>query len=322
MVAASVVLLETARRARAEALVHRSAEPPVCRADDGTELHVETAGPQASALTVVLVHGYGASSGEWRRQRDALAERAHVVLYDQRGHGRSGWGHHRRATLAQLGRDLLRVVDERGGDRPVVLVGHSMGGMAVLSLAASHPGLFGGRVVGVGLLSASAGRLMEAGVPGALARALRRTRALTPFLWVLWFTAPLLDRASPFATATARSRLRHRLFGRCAPQDRDLDQAQRDFVATRASVLAAFAPSLLHQDTTAALDALRGLPVLALAGEDDATIPASHSRRLGRELGSGCELLVVPGAGHMVNVTHPEPVNDALLRLLAAAGRS
>jgi pimeloyl-ACP methyl ester carboxylesterase len=306
---AVAVGLESARRARARALLDRRGERPVTVADDGVELHVEVAGRDDADLCVVLVHGYGASLQEWRRQRDALAPHARLVLYDQRGHGCSGWGHHRRATLRQLGRDLLAVVEAHGRGQPVVLVAHSMGGMAVLALAGSHPQLFGSAIVGVALLSASAGHLLEIGVPGLLARALRRARALSPALWLLWFAAPLLDRTAPFATAPGRRVLRRRLFGRHLSDEGDLDAAQRHFVATRTSVLAAFAPALLHHDRAGALEVLTGVPVLVLSGAEDATIPAAHSCRIARELAGRCELVVVPGAGHMVNVTSAQVVD-------------
>ncbi len=42
---------------------------------------------------------------------------------------------------------------------PIVLVGHSMGGMTIMALAEEHPELFGDRVVGVGLISTTAGGL-------------------------------------------------------------------------------------------------------------------------------------------------------------------
>ena len=44
-------------------------------------------------------------------------------------------------------------------DGPVVLVGHSMGGMTIVALAEQHPELFGDRIVGVALISTTAGGL-------------------------------------------------------------------------------------------------------------------------------------------------------------------
>jgi len=144
----------------------------VTRADDGVLLHVEVDGAPDAPLTVVFVHGYGASLGEWRYQRAALAPHARLVLFDQRGHGRSGWTHPRRATVDQLGQDLRAVVRDHAGGRPVVLVSHSLGGMAVLALVAERGELIGTTIRGVALLSTSAGRLAEVGVPAAVARLL------------------------------------------------------------------------------------------------------------------------------------------------------
>src|SRR5512135_2304835 len=134
--------------------------------EDGVPLHVELDGDPRAAFTVVLVHGFTARLGEFDRQRAALRDRARLVLYDHRGHGRSGWGDVRHATIDQLGRDLSRVLDAVVPDGPVVLIGHSLGGMTVMALAEQRPELFGPRVVGVALLATSAGRLTEVG-PGA-----------------------------------------------------------------------------------------------------------------------------------------------------------
>src|SRR3954466_13257909 len=77
-------------------------EPPppgsrTVRTDDGVDLHVEGDGRGHAALTVVLSHGFTARLAEWELQREALRGRARLVLWDQRGHGRSGWADPRSA---------------------------------------------------------------------------------------------------------------------------------------------------------------------------------------------------------------------------------
>jgi pimeloyl-ACP methyl ester carboxylesterase len=81
-------------------------------------------------------------------------------------------------------------------------------------------------------------------------------------------------------------------------------------------VTTAFYASILEHDETAALEVLRRVPVTVVVGTHDRLTPAVHSRRIAEVLGSGTELIVVPGAGHSVNLTRPEVVDSAVLTLL------
>jgi pimeloyl-ACP methyl ester carboxylesterase len=170
--------------------------------DDGVLLHSVTEGHDAP-VTVVLAHGFAARLEEYEPQRRALRDRTRLVLFDQRGHGRSGWGSQRSATIDRLGRDLGCVIDELTGDRPVVLVGHSMGGMAVLALARQRADLFTkNKVVGVALLSTSAGHLSQSRLPTTVARVALRSGFARHALWLLWMIAPVIDRLGFFGTAS------------------------------------------------------------------------------------------------------------------------
>ena len=80
---------------------------------------------------------------------------------DQRGHGRSGRPAHNNLSLRALGRDIGTVLDVVAPDRPVVVIGHSMGGMAAMALAEQRPELFGERVVGLILIGTSADDLLR-----------------------------------------------------------------------------------------------------------------------------------------------------------------
>ena len=77
-------------------------------------------------------------------------------------------------TIDQLGRDLASVIEATAPTGPLVLIGHSMGGMTIMALADQHPELFDDRVIGVALVATSPGKLAEVGlgVPGAAGRAL------------------------------------------------------------------------------------------------------------------------------------------------------
>jgi pimeloyl-ACP methyl ester carboxylesterase len=291
--------------------------------DDGVRLHVEEDGRADSALTVVLSHGFTARSAEWERQLPVLRDRARLVLWDQRGHGRSGWTPLTRATIDRTGRDLGEVLDATVPTGPVVLAGHSMGGMSVMALARQRPELFGTRVVGVFLLATSAGRLATTGVVGLSIRLLRRLHLLRLYLWSVQAAAPALERFRRRGTWAGRWFTRRYLFGRHDADRQDVRLVQALLEETPYPVSMAFLATFLEHDETAALPVLARVPATVVVGTDDRLTPADHGRRLAAALGTDAELVVVPGAGHSVNLTRTHLVNDAFVRLLdrVEAGR-
>ncbi|WP_426246821.1 alpha/beta fold hydrolase [Nocardioides sp. LHG3406-4] len=302
-------------------------DPLVVVADDGTDLHVEVdepsirgsrAAPDPQPLTVVFAHGYALNLDCWHYQRAAYRGRVRSVFYDQRSHGRSGRSPVNHCTVEQLGEDLLRVI-EATAPGPVVLVGHSMGGMGVISLAQHHPELFGDKVVGVALLSTTAGGL-DTG------------RLLFPVL-PLGLSGRLVGRA---VSALGRGHrvvdlLRSRgrdlaevvtddfAFGRDAPRDH-VDFVVDMLDATPFSVVADFWPAFATLDSFDHLGALAQVPTTVIAGTDDKIVGIGHSRRLHARI-HGSSLLEVEGAGHMVIIERPDDVAAELDDLLDAAGQ-
>ena len=111
----------------------------VVTAADGVPLAVREVGPSDAALTVVFAHGFCMCMGAFHFQRARLeeewGEQVRMVFYDQRGHGQSGRAPVETYTVEQLGRDLEAVLAVTVPRGPVVVVGHSMGGMSILSHA-------------------------------------------------------------------------------------------------------------------------------------------------------------------------------------------
>ena len=287
------------------------------RTEDGVDLHVEI-DDAPSALTVVFVHGFTARLGEFELQRATLRGTTRAVLYDCRGHGRTRRRGVRAATIDQLGRDLARVVDAAAPAGPVVLFGHSMGGMTIMALARQRPELFGPRIVGAFLLATSSGGVVEAGPIGLGVRILRVLRLLTPLLLWMRLWAPLAEKLRRRGTRAGRAYYRHYLFGTDDADPATVTLVQDLLEQTPFPVVAAFYRTLLDHDEHASLEAMRGIPVTLLVGDSDRLTPASHSRRIAEAL-PDAELLLVPGAGHTVNITRSAIVDDALLRLLDRA---
>jgi pimeloyl-ACP methyl ester carboxylesterase len=286
--------------------------------DDGVPLHVEVDdGPAGTApLTVLFSHGFTARLVEWELQRAAVRDRARAVLWDQRGHGRSGWTTLTKATIDRTGRDLGEVLDATTPSGPVVLAGHSMGGMSILALARQRPELFGDRVVGVFLLATSAGGLVETGVLGRLISIVRRLGLLPLYLRLLQWLAPLLERFRRRGSAIGHRVTRRLLFGRDDADPQLVHLVQSLLEETPFPVTMAFYATFLDHDESAALEVLRRVPVTVVAATHDRLTPVGHGRRIAEVIGESAELVVVPGAGHSVNLTRTQVVDDALVALL------
>jgi pimeloyl-ACP methyl ester carboxylesterase len=284
--------------------------------DDGVPLHVEVDGVDGAQVTVVFSHGFTARLAEWELQRRALRNRARLVFWDQRGHGRSGWTPLTKATIDRTGRDLGQVLDATTPAGPVVLAGHSMGGMSIMALARQRPDLFGSRVVGVFLLATSAGGLVGTGILGLAVKVVRRLGLLSLYLRFLQLIAPLLERFRRRGTALGRRVTRRLLFGENDAHPHDVRLVQELLEETPVPVTMAFYATFLDHDETAALEVLRRVPVTVVAATHDRLTPAAHGRRIADVLGDGAELVVVPGAGHSVNLTRTQIVDDALNALM------
>ncbi|MFJ4687411.1 alpha/beta fold hydrolase [Streptomyces sp. NPDC088789] len=315
--------------------------PGRAHADDGTELYYEVDEVEpAEALTprrrrlfgrkaplpvtVVFSHGYCLNQDSWHFQRAALRGVVRTVHWDQRSHGRSARGvaqieRDEAVSIDQLGRDLRAVLDAAVPEGPIVLVGHSMGGMTVMALADQFPELIRDRVVAVALVGTSSGRLAEVsfGLPVAGVNAVRRV--LPGVLKALGQQADLIERGR-----RATADLFAGIIKRYSFASRDVDPAvarfaERMIEATPIDVVAEFYPAFTDHDKVEALERFTGLPVLVLAGVKDLVTPSEHSEAVADRL-PDAELVLVPDAGHLVMLEHPEVVTDRLADLLTRVG--
>ena len=293
-------------------------------ADDGVPLHVEVdepAEPAEGRPTVVFSHGYCLNLGSWVLQRRALAKAGYrLVLWDQRSHGRSGHSPAEHCTVDQLGRDLHRVIEAHAPTGPLILVGHSMGGMTTMSLAGQFPDLVAERVVAVGLVATSAG--------GSAMVSL----GFGPMI------GGLIGRVGP-GVLSRLGRFQHRLdairkLGRGvedvfvarysfdSPMSPEAVRFVGDMIfGTPFSVMADFLPALESLDQRATLVHFGGIDCLVLNGMGDLLTPPEHSAEIVRLI-PGAEHVVIKDAGHIVMIEHPEVVNEQLLDLALRGQRA
>ncbi|MFE1772586.1 alpha/beta fold hydrolase [Streptomyces sp. NPDC059008] len=278
----------------------------------------------AAAPTVVFSHGYCLSQDSWHFQRAALRGTVRTVHWDQRSHGRSARGHGQidgteEVTIDLLGRDLKAVLDAAVPEGPIVLVGHSMGGMTVMALADQFPEFVAERVVGVALIGTSAGRLSEVSY-GLPSMGMKAFHWLAPgVLRALGWQHEIVERGRRATADLFAGLIKRYSFG--SPEQVDPGIArfgERLIEATPIDVVAEFFPAFAVHDKTEALVAYDAVPALVLAGENDLITPADHSRTIAEML-PDAELVCVPGAGHLVMLERPELVNEHLVSLVERA---
>jgi pimeloyl-ACP methyl ester carboxylesterase len=292
------------------------------RLPDGVRLDVRAYGPSDAPVTVLLLHGWTLDSRTWHRQvaglPGALGVPVRIITFDARGHGRSGSTPLRGATLAQLGDDLAAVIDQLVPSGPVVLAGHSLGGMSIMEYAHRHPDAFADRVAGLVFVATTAEGHTHT-VYGLSPRVARLVRlAETTGAGFLAYCGswrphrPLLKALQPS--------LRWLLFGdTCEPADIRLTTSAVCRASLRA--IGAFRPSVGTQQRLETLASLGHVPAAALVGDRDRLTPPPCAESIAAALPT-TELTVCPGAGHMLMLERPEVVTAALATVTAAAAAS
>jgi pimeloyl-ACP methyl ester carboxylesterase len=284
---------------------------------DGVPLAVREAGPVNAPLTMVFAHGFCLRMGAFHFQRMRLGEQwgpnVRMVFYDHRGHGQSGEADPETYTLTQLGQDLETVLQAVAPRGAIVLVGHSMGGMTVLSHARQFPERYGRRIVGAALICSAA----EGVVRSPLGEILKN-----PALEAVRFTArsapKLMHRGRNVSRSLIGPVLRAASFNDLRVS-RSLDAfSQRMMNGTPIATLVGFLHALEVHDETAGLWTLLRIPTLIACGDHDLLTPDEYSRKMAASLPQS-ELVIVTGASHLALLEKPDAINDGLIRLVNRA---
>jgi pimeloyl-ACP methyl ester carboxylesterase len=215
-----------------------------------------------------------------------------------------------------LASDLRNMIATAAPVGPVVLIGHSMGGMALLTLAAHDPGLFAERIAGIGLICTGAtylkpselNRLLLTG-GNPVVRAVTNVAARYPGVFergrassrdAMW----LLTRSLGFARKDVPGAM--------------VDYLDEMISGTSVEVIAEFTPALFGHNQSAAVPALAGIPTAIICGDKDRMTPLDRSQAIADVL-PDAEFVVAKGSGHMTMMEDPTLTNDALRRMLFSA---
>lgn len=226
---------------------------------------------------ILLTHGFGEAADMWRGQIEALSETHKLVLWDMRGHGRT-----RVPTDPSLYSEAETIADMLGildaiGADKAIIGGLSLGGYMSLAFTRAHPE----RVAGLVIVDTGPGFRNDD------ARARWNTTAVA--------RAEELEAVGFAGRGMRRYAERH-------DSPASLALAARHMLTQRdARVI----ESLIQVRT----------PAVVIVGADDHPFLAASDYMASKI--PGARKVVVPSAGHMVNIDQPQAFNDAVVEFLA-----
>jgi pimeloyl-ACP methyl ester carboxylesterase len=249
---------------------------------NGVNIHYEVHG---SGPPLLLTHGYSSTSAMWRGQIAALSEHHKLVLWDMRGHGQSDYPDDPAAYSEALTvADMTALLDEVGAERAIV-GGLSLGGYMSLAFYRAHP---------------------------------ERVRALL-----------IIDTGPGFRKDDAREAWNRRAHDTADRFEREglavlksASHERSDVTHRDATGLARAARGMLTQRDARVIETLPDIkvPALVVVGADDTPFLAASDYMAAKI--PGANKVVIPAAGHAVNIDQPQAFLDAVLPFLESLPRS
>jgi pimeloyl-ACP methyl ester carboxylesterase len=279
----------------------------------GASLYVESHGP-ADAPTIIFTHGWGLDSTIWSYAKRALGQRFRLILWDLPGLGKSSPARDGAISLTDFAADLRTVIGLAKGRR-VVLVGHSIGGMTIQTLARDDPEMFGREVAGVVLVNTTYTNPLKTMVLSPLAQALRWP-LLEPLMRLTIWLQPLAWLSAWQSYLSGTAHLANRLgFGRHVTRSQ---LEHTTLLATRnpPGALAKGNLAMFRWDGTAALPKI-SVPTLVLSGDLDIVTKLEASRFIASAIPSA-RLKVIQGVNHMGFLEQADAYNEAIGEFAAA----
>ena len=285
------------------------------RRPDGSELEVQFYGP-TDGIPIVLTHGWGFHGAEWNYLKGELVDRFRLVVWDEPGLGKSTRPTTRDYSLENLARDLNAVLTV-AGDKPAILLGHSIGGMITLTFCRLFPEALGSRVNGLVLTHTTPTNPVRTTSGAAFLTVIQKpvlvpmmylTIALSPLFWLMnWLSyrngsAHLANKRSSFAGTETWEQL---------------DFATSFQPQASPAVLARGMLGMMRYDATAVLPGII-VPTLVVSGDLDSTTKPEASEQIRKGIPKA-RLLTLTPAAHLGLIEHHAKYAGAVREFAHAA---
>ena len=274
---------------------------------EGARIYVEALGP-ADAQPIILTHGWSLDSTIWFYAKRDLAKRFRVIVWDHRGLGKSEVESSSAVQLSNMAADLKTVLAYAGA-RPAVLVGHSIGGMTIQTLARDNPELFGRDIAGVVLLNTTYTNPLETIVLSGLLKALRFP-IVEPLLYLQIWLKPLAWLSSWQSYLSGSTHMAARLGFTHNVTRSQLEHTALLMTRNSPAVQSAGDLAMFRWDATGALSRVT-VPVLVIGGGKDIVTKPEASSTIA-STAPGASLQVIEDANHMGFLERADVYNTAI----------
>jgi pimeloyl-ACP methyl ester carboxylesterase len=270
------------------------------RRPDGSELQVQIYGREGAPI-LILTHGWGFNSTAWFYAKRELGQRFRLVVWDQPGLGLSTRPANCDYSLENLAGDLRAVLDVVD-HQPVILLGHSIGGMILLTFCRLFPEELGDRVVGL-VLNATTYTNPVRTVKGAPFFTAIETPILKPLLYLTIGLSPLVWLMNWMSYLNGSSHLSTKRTGFAGSETwQQIDFAALFQAKASPAVLARGMLGMMQYDATRTMRAIE-MPTLIIPGEIDPVCKPEASETMFAAIRES-RLQTLPAAKHLGYLEH------------------
>jgi len=267
----------------------------------------------------ILTHGWSFNHTVWNDVLPHLLDKGEVITWDLRGLGASDPAPDNDYSLEAMAHDLASII-RLAGERPVILVGHSIGGMITQVLCRVHPELLGNPVTGLVLVDTSYTNPVKTAWGATLWKTLQKP-VLEPLLHLTIWISPLVRLSNLSSYWNGNTHWTARFTSFAGKQSwRQLDKACWLSATASPAVVARGMFGMLHFDEQATLPTIP-IPVTALAGINDRITLAEANQHIATSVPRGHFVSLDPG-GHLSLLEQARPLAATIASSQTAATKS
>ncbi|GAB2599639.1 alpha/beta fold hydrolase [Spirosoma areae] len=278
-----------------EPTMERSEESTTLQRPEGHKLFVEFSGPKV-AQPLILIHGWSSDSTQWYYLKKRLSKSYRLIMMDLPGLGKSEKPQNKDYSLDKFARDLDAVIDLAGPRKPIVL-GHSIGGMTILTYCKHVNARLQDRVAGLVLVHTTFTNPVKTSILSGLLTAIEKP-VLRPLCHLLIWFAPVVQLSNVMKYMNGSQHMTNHFTGFAGTETRgQLDHVSRLSAFSPVGVIARGMLAMFDYDATNILSTIN-VPVLVIAAAQDKLTKPVASEYMHQQI-PNADLEVLQPCGHM-----------------------